>query len=314
MAQQLRWRATFIDGWAEDAVEERLRSRTMSDALLRDSSVADEVFHFERKYVATFSVTFHPQSGSGGKQLHSGQVEAASGSGQADQPASEGEDAPLNSIDTSSLAGDPLLETLDASASETTQETDMRSEPSEASDRLDASASETTQETDTRSEPSEASDRAEGFSSIGSRGHPFFCVRPCLFNAMGLCKNGTGCGFCHEKHDAKGRHLDKYGRELIKKLNFQQRVAIAMPVLRRQATQHGLSAPALAFLDQLEVAALKTPAAAQPLTTFKAHKLECSLAGLNFLAILSQICKGDDTPPDFRSHTVIAEFRQCIFS
>lgn len=53
----------------------------------------------------------------------------------------------------------------------------------------------------------------------GSLGHPYFCRRPCLLLALGQCRNGMACKYCHHAHDEKQQSFSKRVREKINQMN-----------------------------------------------------------------------------------------------
>eukprot|EP00928_Gymnodinium_smaydae_P083405 TRINITY_DN6663_c0_g2_i1.p1 TRINITY_DN6663_c0_g2~~TRINITY_DN6663_c0_g2_i1.p1 ORF type:complete len:510 (-),score=64.70 TRINITY_DN6663_c0_g2_i1:208-1737(-) len=65
----------------------------------------------------------------------------------------------------------------------------------------------------------------------GSAGHPELCSRPCVFAAAGRCELGFSCRFCHLAHK-KATHLDKQGRDALKRMTFEERVATILPLVR----------------------------------------------------------------------------------
>lgn len=72
-------------------------------------------------------------------------------------------------------------------------------------------------------------------SNIGSRGHPDFCPRPCLYFAQGTCNNGASCEFCHLDHERHPMHLDKRNRLSLGRLSFLERAKIILPVISKRA-------------------------------------------------------------------------------
>eukprot|EP00928_Gymnodinium_smaydae_P083407 TRINITY_DN6663_c0_g3_i1.p1 TRINITY_DN6663_c0_g3~~TRINITY_DN6663_c0_g3_i1.p1 ORF type:complete len:525 (-),score=77.00 TRINITY_DN6663_c0_g3_i1:345-1877(-) len=66
----------------------------------------------------------------------------------------------------------------------------------------------------------------------GSVGHPELCARPCAFVASGRCERGFSCDFCHMPHERRAVHLDKKGRDALKRMTHEERVAAILPVVR----------------------------------------------------------------------------------
>eukprot|EP00931_Biecheleriopsis_adriatica_P033308 TRINITY_DN19332_c0_g1_i1.p1 TRINITY_DN19332_c0_g1~~TRINITY_DN19332_c0_g1_i1.p1 ORF type:complete len:274 (+),score=41.10 TRINITY_DN19332_c0_g1_i1:31-822(+) len=71
--------------------------------------------------------------------------------------------------------------------------------------------------------------------SAGSRGHPDFCRRPCMFLLRGRCKMGSDCTHCHLDHTTrkKGFHLDKRDREFLQGLTCAVVLSAAIPLVHR---------------------------------------------------------------------------------
>lgn len=68
----------------------------------------------------------------------------------------------------------------------------------------------------------------------GSSGHPELCSRVCLYFASGNCTNGLNCGFCHAHHSGRSTHLDKRHRELLRAMDFKERLHLILPILREK--------------------------------------------------------------------------------
>jgi len=138
---------------------------------------------------------------------------------------------------------------------------------------------------------------AWGTTSIGSKGHPFLCVRPCIYFAQGRCSSGSSCSYCHDVHEFRPAHLDKSGRETLRKLTFKQRVSVALPVLRQVADSQGFGTEAAELFAALEASARTMPGPATPppavLPSHLRQKLLRSLRSLNFRAVLTHVCRED---------------------
>lgn len=75
----------------------------------------------------------------------------------------------------------------------------------------------------------------------GSRGHPDFCSRPCLYFAAGTCFNGESCHFCHIPHDKRTVHLDKRNRASLHSLDFANRLDLVLPAILERARHLGVA-------------------------------------------------------------------------
>ncbi|CAE7237076.1 unnamed protein product, partial [Symbiodinium natans] len=67
--------------------------------------------------------------------------------------------------------------------------------------------------------PEPASSGGDGgmWSSMGSRGHPYICHRPCVRWSKGHCTAGTDCEFCHLAHRAE-RKLCRKDRKALQSM------------------------------------------------------------------------------------------------
>ncbi|CAE7562631.1 unnamed protein product [Symbiodinium natans] len=97
--------------------------------------------------------------------------------------------------------------------------------------------------------------------SLGSRGHPDLCSRPCIFFPFG-CHLGDSCTHCHADHAGRSARLDKRQRLALQALgergllmlllpHFRDRAAGAKVAPHTQGLIHMLEA-ALADMDQEE--------------------------------------------------------------
>ncbi|CAE7376793.1 unnamed protein product [Symbiodinium sp. CCMP2592] len=55
--------------------------------------------------------------------------------------------------------------------------------------------------------------------AAGSLGHPYFCRRPCVLLALGHCRKGMACKYCHHAHDNKKQQsFTKHVRDKINRM------------------------------------------------------------------------------------------------
>jgi len=129
----------------------------------------------------------------------------------------------------------------------------------------------------------------------GSVGHPGLCKRPCIQFARGDCAAGAECQFCHLAHSGRSPHLDKRHRELLKNLPFGKKVAVVLPIIRRQIARLGITAEAQELLAGLESVACSDVSDARrpPSAT---TSLQSSLGALSLRSLMTAICKAADTP------------------
>mmetsp|Transcript_45889 Transcript_45889/g.141823 ORF Transcript_45889/g.141823 Transcript_45889/m.141823 type:complete len:111 (+) Transcript_45889:449-781(+) len=96
------------------------------------------------------------------------------------------------------------------------------------------------------------------------------------------------------------------GREQFRGLDFPKRVQLAMPLLRQRAA--GLRCPGLqGFLDEIELSSNTEACLANTRPWPSAatrHKLNRSLHALSFRAVLTHVCRGEDTPAWLRGSGV----------
>ena len=56
-------------------------------------------------------------------------------------------------------------------------------------------------------------------SSLGSKGHPFLCRRPCIRFNKGKCDMGDECGYCHFGGHRTFKSLDKRQRQKVQEMD-----------------------------------------------------------------------------------------------
>jgi len=128
----------------------------------------------------------------------------------------------------------------------------------------------------------------------GSAGHPMLCKRPCIHFARGNCTNGAECAYCHGRHAERERHLDKRNRTNFQKWHFRERMALALPIMKRQLDRFGLTEAACDFFAALE--ADLGPADGGTAATPGRGPLSSALGALSFRQLMLTVCKPADTP------------------
>ena len=64
-------------------------------------------------------------------------------------------------------------------------------------------------------------------AAAGSLGHPYFCRRPCVLLALGQCRNGMACKYCHHAHDNKKQQsFTKHVRERINRMKASAKLRL----------------------------------------------------------------------------------------
>lgn len=87
----------------------------------------------------------------------------------------------------------------------------------------------------------------------GSIGHPELCSRACLYFPLGKCTNGSNCAFCHMTHSKRATHLDKRHREMLRAMDFVERFALMLPILRMKLDSLERGKEVGEALDELDV-------------------------------------------------------------
>eukprot|EP00928_Gymnodinium_smaydae_P011943 TRINITY_DN14369_c0_g1_i1.p2 TRINITY_DN14369_c0_g1~~TRINITY_DN14369_c0_g1_i1.p2 ORF type:complete len:213 (+),score=28.81 TRINITY_DN14369_c0_g1_i1:944-1582(+) len=90
-----------------------------------------------------------------------------------------------------------------------------------------------------------------GAHDCGSFGHPELCAKPCVAFSFGHCSNGASCGFCHLPHEARVAHLDKRGREGLKRMTREERAANLLPIIRQKVIQLRLHQDCVETIDDM---------------------------------------------------------------
>eukprot|EP00931_Biecheleriopsis_adriatica_P026583 TRINITY_DN16160_c0_g1_i1.p1 TRINITY_DN16160_c0_g1~~TRINITY_DN16160_c0_g1_i1.p1 ORF type:complete len:306 (-),score=26.20 TRINITY_DN16160_c0_g1_i1:48-965(-) len=105
--------------------------------------------------------------------------------------------------------------------------------------------------------------------SVGSRGHPEMCKRPCSFLLrVGYCRLGLNCTFCHLGHTNKhAHHLSKTHRELVRSLPCSAILTTAIPI----AHEH---------MDRIIAKAKDVPMAYQALSVLQQELSDVLMASL----------------------------------
>ncbi|CAJ1353131.1 unnamed protein product [Effrenium voratum] len=91
-------------------------------------------------------------------------------------------------------------------------------------------------------------------SSLGSKGHPEFCSRPCVYVSKGACVNGPACAFCHLPHTSTTK-LDKRQRTMLNTMRNPEVLALLHSVLSakvKRAKKKGIDLPLQEILRLLE--------------------------------------------------------------
>jgi len=145
----------------------------------------------------------------------------------------------------------------------------------------------------------------------GSIGHPELCNRMCSFVALnGECVNGKDCNFCHCQHHERVRHLKRKNRQMLKALTFEQRVDVALPIIRKRIVRMGLAAQAAEFLEAMESAAPPTRARSGVDRTDRAS-LSVALSALRLRSIVVAVCSGEERPGKLGRETLEAFRARC---
>ncbi|CAJ1434646.1 unnamed protein product, partial [Effrenium voratum] len=81
----------------------------------------------------------------------------------------------------------------------------------------------------------------------GSRGHPEFCARPCVYASKGACLNGSNCTFCHLPHSTP--KLDKRQRCMLQQMSNAELLATLHAALKAKVKRAGKKGTDLPLQD-----------------------------------------------------------------
>ncbi|CAE7569766.1 unnamed protein product [Symbiodinium sp. CCMP2456] len=104
---------------------------------------------------------------------------------------------------------------------------------------------------ETSSQVITSSTSAQGPPSLGSRGHPQLCKRPCIFS-VGSCSSGSSCSYCHHSHPDKTAKLDKSQRKRFAELDIGIALLLLHDLMRTKALENGFSEEAVCLLSLVE--------------------------------------------------------------
>mmetsp|Transcript_39129 Transcript_39129/g.93512 ORF Transcript_39129/g.93512 Transcript_39129/m.93512 type:complete len:316 (+) Transcript_39129:67-1014(+) len=82
----------------------------------------------------------------------------------------------------------------------------------------------------------------------GSRGHPEFCSRPCVYASKGACLNGSNCTFCHLPHTSTPK-LDKRQRCMLQQMSNAELLATLHAALKAKVKRAGKKGTDLPLQD-----------------------------------------------------------------
>ena len=72
----------------------------------------------------------------------------------------------------------------------------------------------------------------------GSLGHPYFCRRPCVLLAVGRCRNGMACKYCHHAHGSeKPQAFPRNIRERINRMKGSAKLRLLRDSLHQKLQQ-----------------------------------------------------------------------------
>ena len=72
----------------------------------------------------------------------------------------------------------------------------------------------------------------------GSLGHPYFCRRPCVLLALGRCRNGMACKYCHHAHGSeKPQAFPRNIRERINRMKGSAKLRLLRDSLHQKVQQ-----------------------------------------------------------------------------
>ncbi|CAE6943474.1 unnamed protein product [Symbiodinium natans] len=128
--------------------------------------------------------------------------------------------------------------------------------------------------------------------SLGSRGHPDVCRRPCIYFTTGHCGNGQACAYCHLTHEKSMPKLDKRQRILVQHLSRPQLMSMALHFCRTQAEQRGFTDQVQEILALLEAGASGSASSAESgdaVTDRDIRNLRKTLARMSFSSLIGLV-------------------------
>lgn len=126
--------------------------------------------------------------------------------------------------------------------------------------------------------------------SQGSIGHPEVCRRPCIYFARGDCQNGSACGYCHLDHAGRGFHLDKWNRDMLKKMPFVDVLSLVLKLARKRALDSGILSEAGGVVQVLENWSL-TQLPAKTFGTLEVRRLYLAMQNVPFSGLIMFVLK-----------------------
>jgi len=87
--------------------------------------------------------------------------------------------------------------------------------------------------------------------SLGSKGHPDFCARPCLYFWKGACNNGDNCPFCHHPHRKRPTRLNKRHRQILEKLAREKAYNMLVPVILEKSEKYNAAEKMRILLERV---------------------------------------------------------------
>ena len=122
----------------------------------------------------------------------------------------------------------------------------------------------------------------------GSLGHPHFCRRPCVLLALGQCRSGTACKFCHLVHDnGKPKSFSKHIRERIHSMKGSAKLRLLRDSLQHKVQKVPALASQVAGLSDIIEEGLRHDATESTEST--GSQLHKKVAGMTVSAMLGDL-------------------------
>ncbi|CAE7240208.1 unnamed protein product [Symbiodinium necroappetens] len=129
----------------------------------------------------------------------------------------------------------------------------------------------------------------------GSLGHPHFCRRPCVLLALGQCRSGTACKYCHLVHDnGKPQSFSKHIRERIHSMKGSAKLRLLRDSLQHKVQKVPTLASQVAGLSDIIEEGLRHDAPESTEST--GSQLHKKVAGMTVSAMLGDMFTRDIEP------------------
>ena len=108
----------------------------------------------------------------------------------------------------------------------------------------------------------------------GSLGHPYFCRRPCVVLALGRCRNGMACKYCHHAHGSeKPQTFRRHIRERINRMKGSAKLRLLRDSLHQKVQKvPELASQVMGLVDIIEEGLRNEASASSESTGSRLHE------------------------------------------